>query len=195
MAPASKHRETILSAAAKLFRRHGYSGTGLAEILAESGAPKGSLYHHFPGGKAEIGAASVGFASRQVTLTLQTLAAKSSSPSTLMRAYAGLLAGWMEQSGSQAGCPIATVLLETATQDRAISDAGREAFTEWAAVLTLSMREAGISEKRAFELGRFAIGAIEGALILSRVGQSGAAILAAGEELAALIERESMEAQ
>ncbi len=193
MAPASKHRETILSAAAKLFRRHGYSGTGLAEILAESGAPKGSLYHHFPGGKAEIGAASVGFASRQVTLTLQTLAAKSTSPAALMRAYAGLLAGWMEQSGWQAGCPIATVLLETAPQDRAITDAGREAFTEWAAVLTLSMREAGISEKRALELGRFAIATIEGALILSRVEQSGTAILAAGAELAALIERQGNE--
>jgi TetR/AcrR family transcriptional repressor of lmrAB and yxaGH operons len=99
----------------------------------------------------------------------------------------------MEQSGWQAGCPIATVLLETAPQDRAITDAGREAFTEWAAVLTLSMREAGISEKRALELGRFAIATIEGALILSRVEQSGTAILAAGAELAALIERQGNE--
>ena len=58
MANAARHREALVRTAMRLFRRQGFSGTGLQEILAESGAPKGSLYHYFPGGKEAIGAAA-----------------------------------------------------------------------------------------------------------------------------------------
>ena len=187
MAPAPKHRLAILAAAARLFRRQGYAATGLAEIVAESGAPKGSVYHYFPGGKAQIGVAAVGFAGDLVAGTLQDLALKAASPEALVRDYAGLLAGWMEQSGWRAGCPIATVLLETAPEDGAIAEAGRTTFAGWAEILTQSMRKAGIDQVRALELARFAISAMEGALIIARVERSGAAILGAGEEVAELI--------
>jgi TetR/AcrR family transcriptional regulator, lmrAB and yxaGH operons repressor len=49
----------MIRAAVKLFRRHGYDGVGLTEILTEAKAPKGSFYHHFPKGKEELGAAAV----------------------------------------------------------------------------------------------------------------------------------------
>lgn len=52
-------RTRLLRAALRLFRQHGYHGVGVNEILAQAEAPKGSLYHHFPGGKEEIGAAVV----------------------------------------------------------------------------------------------------------------------------------------
>ena len=74
MAAAAKHREALLAASVRLFRQKGYAATGLAEILAESGAPKGSLYHYFPGGKAEIGAEAVKLAGKTVTRTLKELA-------------------------------------------------------------------------------------------------------------------------
>ena len=56
---AGETKERILDASGELFRRQGYMGTGVKEILAEAGAPFGSLYHHFPGGKAELGAETV----------------------------------------------------------------------------------------------------------------------------------------
>ena len=65
--PKSRQRQALVWAAAKLFRRQGYSGTGLRDILAASGAARGSLYHHFPGGKEEIGAAAVTAAGGLVT--------------------------------------------------------------------------------------------------------------------------------
>jgi AcrR family transcriptional regulator len=55
-----KHRQPIVNAAVTLFRRQGYSATGLNDIVDESGAPKGSLYHYFPAGKASIAVAAVG---------------------------------------------------------------------------------------------------------------------------------------
>jgi hypothetical protein len=51
MANAAKHKDALVCTAMRLFRRQGYASTGLQQILSESGAPKGSLYHYFPGGK------------------------------------------------------------------------------------------------------------------------------------------------
>jgi TetR/AcrR family transcriptional repressor of lmrAB and yxaGH operons len=187
VAAAGKHRETILAAAARLFRRQGYSGTGLAEILAESGAPKGSLYHYFPAGKAEIGAAAVGFAGQLVTRSLERLAKEHQTPEAFFRAYAGQLAGWMAQSNWQAGCPIATVLLEASPDDAAITQAGAEAFAAWTRVFADSLTAHGVPPDRARRLARLAITAIEGALILARVEQSAEPILTTAEEIAELI--------
>jgi len=188
VAPTSKHRATILAAAARLFRNQGYSGTGLAEILAASGAPKGSLYHHFPGGKAEIGAAAVSFAGDLVTGSLRELARSHEKPEALLRAYAALLARWMAQSQWQAGCPISTVLLETAPGESAITEAGVKAFGDWTGVLLQSLTRQGVAPDRALRLAQLSIAAMEGALILARVRQSAEPILSAAEEIAGLIE-------
>jgi TetR/AcrR family transcriptional repressor of lmrAB and yxaGH operons len=172
-----------------MFRVHGYSGTGLADILAESGAPKGSLYHYFPGGKAEIGAAAVGFAGQLVTRSLERLAEDHAGPVALLKAYAANLAGWMEGSNWQAGCPIATVLLETAPDQEAITQAGVRAFNEWAAIFERSLAAEGIKHDRARKLARIVIASMEGALILARVEQSAEPILATAEEISALLQR------
>ena len=55
-------RETLVRTASRLFRQKGYSGVGLTEILKEAGLPKGSLYYHFPGGKAELADAATRWA-------------------------------------------------------------------------------------------------------------------------------------
>src|SRR6476620_9172702 len=52
-------KERLLDASGELFRRQGYTGTGIKAILADAQAPFGSLYHHFPGGKEELGAEAV----------------------------------------------------------------------------------------------------------------------------------------
>ena len=187
MAPTGKHRETILTAAVSLFRRRGYSGTGLAEILSESGAPKGSLYHYFPGGKTEIGAAAVSLAGGQVTRTLKALAAEHDTPEALLRAYAAQLAAWMEQSQWRSGCPIATVLLETAPQEDKITEAGAEAFQDWTRVFEDAMIDSCVAPERARSLARLAIATMEGSLILSRVEKSSTPILSAAEAVAGLI--------
>ena len=187
MAPTGKHRETILTAAVSLFRRRGYSGTGLAEILSESGAPKGSLYHYFPGGKTEIGAAADSAAGGQVTRTLKALAEAHDTPEALLRAYAAQLAVGMEQSQWRSGCPIATVLLETAPQEDRITKAGADAFSEWTRVFEEAMIQSSVPPERARSLARLAIATIEGSLILSRVERSSDPILSSAETVAELI--------
>ena len=48
-------RERIVDSSAELFRRQGYTGTGVKQIVAAASAPFGSLYHFFPGGKEQLG--------------------------------------------------------------------------------------------------------------------------------------------
>jgi len=186
MATPRKHRDAILASAVRLFRRQGYAATGLAEILSESGAPKGSLYHYFPGGKTEIGAAAVATAGAKVAETLKSIAGETSGPGDLIARYLTLLAGWMAESGYRDGSPITTTLLETVPGNDAIREAGLAAFASWSDVLEASAQGAGIAPGRARTLARFSIAALEGALIQCRVAGSGAPLHEAAAELRAL---------
>lgn len=184
-------RDKIVRATAALLRRRGYAATGLAEITAESGAPKGSLYHYFPGGKDQIAVAALRHAGEKVAATLTELAQREASAAGMLRAYGGLLAGWMAQSGFQDGCPVTTTLLETAPQKPEIVQAGQAAFSAWAAPLADRLVADGIEPERARSLARFALMAIGGALVFARVEASAAPLLAAAEEAARLFERET----
>ena len=87
-------RDSLIWAAAKLFRRQGYSGTGLRDILAASGVARGSLYHYFPGGKEQIGAAAVTAAGGLVTETFAELAKQADGPADFLRCYTAILLCW-----------------------------------------------------------------------------------------------------
>lgn len=188
MPAAPKHRQAIVDACVTLFRRNGYANTGLNEIVDASGAPKGSLYHYFPAGKASIAVASVEEAGRRVAQTLETLAAKHESGAATLVAHAGMLAGWMKKSGYRDGCPITTVLLELAPADRAVADAGRKAYAARIAIMKAKFVDDGFAPPRAERLAVLGIAALQGALIQSRVERSGAPLLTAAQELATLLD-------
>ena len=183
-----KHRDAILASAVRLFRQQGYAATGLAEILSDSGAPKGSLYHYFPGGKADIGAEAVALAGAKVAGTLEALAAEVEDAGELMARYLGLMAGWMAESGFRDGSPITTTLLETVPGNEAIRAAGVAAFESWAGTIARVARESGIAPERAETLARFAIMALEGALIQCRVAGDETPLVEAASELRALFD-------
>lgn len=188
MAAAAKHRDAILESAVRLFRKQGFAATGVAEILEASGAPKGSLYHYFPAGKAAIGAAAVRLAGEKVASSLQELAAVSSGPGDLLVRYLALLTWWMRQSGYRDGCPIATTLLETTPDQGEIRDAGAAAFAAWAGIIEAVARDDGVAPERAARLSRFAIAAIEGALVQCRVAGDDRPLVEAAMELNVLFD-------
>ena len=125
MGRAATHKQNLVRTAMRLFRRQGYASTGLQQIVAESGAPKGSLYHYFPSGKEALGEAAIALAGGMIREMLAGLAARHREPKAFLRAYCKVMAGWMEESGFRSGCPVATTLLETAPQSPAITAAGR----------------------------------------------------------------------
>lgn len=188
MATRAKHRGRIVRTAAMLFRRQGYAATGTNEIVAVSGAPKGSLYHYFPGGKTEIAAEAVAHAGAVVTATLKALAADKASAADAIRAYGAMLAGWFAKSGFREGCPIATTLLELAPAEEAVTTAGDAAFSGWVEIYAGALERDGASPERAVRLARTAIAAFQGALILARVRRDGGPIADVTAEIAALFE-------
>ena len=168
MPNARRHREQLVETAMRLFRRQGYAGTGLQQILAESGAPKGSLYHYFPGGKEEIGAAAVALAGERVAETLESLAARHAKSGAFVRGYFRQYAEWMEESDFRSGCPIATTLLETAPLSAPITEAGRQAIERWTGIIAGVFRRDGLTSSAARQRAQLTIASLEGALILAR---------------------------
>jgi len=188
MSPKSKHRDAIIQAAITLFRRQGYSGTGINEIVAVSGAPKGSLYYYFPHGKASIAEAAVRVAGQNVAETLNRLSTDHHSAGALVHAYGALLAGWMAQSKFTAGSPITTTLLEATPGDAAVTEAGREAYATWRAAISSRLTMRGVSEVRAESLAGLAVSALEGALVQARVMGAADIILSTAQELQTLLD-------
>jgi len=174
---AAQHRENLVHTAMRLFRRQGYAASGLQQILAESGAPKGSLYHYFPGGKEALGEAAIDLAAGMICEMLSGLAARHTEARAFLRAYARTMARWMEESDFRSGCPIATTLLETAPESPAITAAGERAIEGWVDVVADVLARNGASRRDARTRAQLVISSMEGALIVARVRRSTRPIL------------------
>jgi AcrR family transcriptional regulator len=183
-----RHRAALVRAASQLFRRQGYGATGLNEVLAASGAPRGSLYHYFPQGKAQIGAEVVEHAGQRTADTLDELAADAATPADVLRRYARMVVGWLAESEFRDGSPITTVLLELAPQEPGVTAAGRAAFASWSRVLERGLTGGGVPPERARRLAGLALAALEGSLVRARVEQDGGPVLEAVDQVADLFD-------
>lgn len=172
MPRAAQHKDNLVRTAMRLFRRQGFASTGLQQIVAESGAPKGSLYHYFPTGKEGLGTEAVELAGQLILEMLEDLAGRHRSPKGFLRAYCAQMAAWMEEADFQSGCPIATTLLEMAPQSPAITEAGDRATRGWIAVVAEVLQRDGMGPKQAKGRAELIVAAMEGALILARVRKS-----------------------
>jgi TetR/AcrR family transcriptional repressor of lmrAB and yxaGH operons len=177
MGKAATHKENLVRTAMRLFRRQGYASTGLQQIVAESGAPKGSLYHYYPSGKEALGEAAIVMAGGMIGEMLSGLAARHGEPESFLRAYCKVMAGWMEESGFHSGCPIATTLLETAPQSPTITAAGQRAIDAWIDIVAGVLSNGGAERREARTRAQLIIAAMEGALILARIRRSTRPIL------------------
>lgn len=187
MSARSLHRLNLVRAAAKLFRKQGYSRTGLNDILAESNAPKGSLYHYFPGGKEQLGEEALRFSASLATDTLISLRLDHKTAPALLLAFAERLAGWMEASAFQDGCPMATTILETVPHSSALTAAARDGFSAWRNVFEDALLDDGATTDVARRLANLTIAVLEGTLIQARVERSTTPIIEAAQEIAHLM--------
>lgn len=192
MPPAPKHREAIVEAALRLFRRNGYAASGMNDIVEASGAPKGSVYHYFPDGKAAIAVAAIELAGRRAVATLTDLAAQSATTGALLEAYAARLGIWLARSGYRDGCPITTVVLELAPKGRAVTAAARDAFAARRRILAERLIEDGWSESEAKELASLCISAMQGALVQSRLERSVQPLTQVAHNLAEIVNRDGI---
>jgi TetR/AcrR family transcriptional regulator, lmrAB and yxaGH operons repressor len=168
----NRQPETMIAVAMQLFQRQGYNGTGLTQLLTESGAPKGSFYHYFPLGKEQLAATAVAEASRQVGRMAAAAIADSTNCATALVLFAQRLAVWFESSDFRAGCPITSVLLDTTPDSAMIHAACKQAFDGWVCIWHESFEYAGLNSETAREMAMLWVASLEGAWILARANQS-----------------------
>lgn len=186
---ATDSRERMISAAEHLFRIQGLHATGLAEVLERSGAPRGSLYHYFPGGKEELASVALTTASARIAAAIAALVTANGSVAAAMRAYGTNTAARLRATDFAEGCPIGNTVLEASVlspQLRSVCDA---ALRSWEAVIADALVAEGVARHEAATLGTFVVATFEGALLVARARRSTAPMEAAGEHLAAMIER------
>jgi TetR/AcrR family transcriptional regulator, lmrAB and yxaGH operons repressor len=180
-------RQRILDGAFALFRRQGYAATGLKAVLAEAGAPYGSLYHFFPGGKQELGVAVLDHGGR---IYLELVEAFYPPGVDLVEATAGFFEGAaqvIEATDFADACPIATMALEVACTDEPMRQAAAAAFTSWLDVLVARLVGAGVDRRRADEVAVELFCAIEGAFLLSRVTRTAEPLRITGRSAATVV--------
>lgn len=177
-------REKLIRSTARLLRTQGYGATGLSEITAESGVPKGSLYHHFPGGKEALAAASMDHAGAGILVRLQGLLERvSQDPVEAIRSFCDFYVEQLESSDFRRGCPIATVALETATEVDAVQEACARAFANIAKLVALQLEDAGLARDEARGRAHLVLASIEGALLLAKTARSTEALLAVRDQV------------
>ncbi len=148
--------------------RQGYAATGLNEILEESGAPKGSFYFHFPGGKEQLATEAIVSAGSYVEHMMSSGLSSAESAEHGVRRLAKMFGDWMERSDYREGCPITTVTLETPPGDGELAEACSTAFASWELRITQFFLEHGYPTDRAADLANIVLCTLEGAFVLSR---------------------------
>jgi TetR/AcrR family transcriptional regulator, lmrAB and yxaGH operons repressor len=169
-------RARMVRAAAESFRVRGLAATSFTQVLEASGAARGAIYHHFPGGKAELAQAAVGWFGDQVAGRLRALddgsLAAPSTPADVLDRFLTLARPVVAESAGCAGCPVAAVALECTREDDPLLEAAHGAFTAWIGELTQALTNAGLAAADAQALGTLMITTLEGAHILCRAAGS-----------------------
>ena len=169
-----RSRAALVESAAVLFRRQGYAATGVNQILESAGVKAGSLYHHFPDGKAELAAAVVDGVGGDIARLLRTFLASEASPSDIVCRWLEMLADGL-QGDQRDGCPIEPIATESVHASPVVRAASASAFEGWCGAVAERLSADGWSSESATQTAQAVIALIEGSLILSRIsGDRGA---------------------
>lgn len=176
----------MLTAAVELFGERGYEGVGVAELLEKSGAPRGSLYFHFPGGKQQIGAEVVARVGEQVAMRFRGLHDSGVDMAKFIETVFKTTARESKDRCYAASCPMAAIATGFGNADAKLAGAVRSAFDSWETEIRNAAQARGMSEANAQVFASAMLTAMEGAFIVSKAQASSAPHLNASRAMQAL---------
>jgi AcrR family transcriptional regulator len=159
-------RTKMVSSAASLIRQRGVNATSFTDVLADSGAPRGSIYHHFPQGKEQLAADAMRWTSERVLAHQRACTATTASG--VLDCFIDMWRQTVLASGGAAGCVVAGVAIDTVAGEPGLMEDVRATFQSWADLLAEQLEAAGIPKGRASAIALATLAAMEGALILCR---------------------------
>ena len=186
---ATDTKDRFIDVSADLLRRQGYASTGVKQIVRAAEAPLGSLYHHFPGGKEELGAAAIRRSGAVYELLIPAIFDPAPDLVSAVRLFFEGAAAHLEESEYEDACPIATVALEVSSTSDTMREACADVFESWIAAGLPRFTAKGLDEATSRELVVAMIAALEGAFVLARATQSTEALHIAGELCAQATQR------
>lgn len=176
----------MIRSAALLVREQGARATSIDDVLAHSGAPRGSVYHHFPGGREELLREATTFAGATVARRML----REDGPRAAFEALSASYRAELLASDFRAGCPVVAVAVE-AGEDGPVRDEAGAVFARWSAVIAGALRDDGCAPEPAARLADLVIAGLEGAIVLSRARRDITPFDHVSAELRALLEREA----
>ena len=183
-------RERMVFSAAQLIRRAGVSATGMRDVAAHAGAPRGSLQHYFPGGKEQLVNEAVGWAGRYASGRIARFLAALPTP-TPSGLFAEMVRQWTDEyetSGFAGGCPVAAATTDCAESADSTREAASTAFAHWHGSVAAALVDMGVPRERASALATLMLSALEGAILLARAEQDVRALTTVSRELAPLLD-------
>jgi TetR/AcrR family transcriptional regulator, lmrAB and yxaGH operons repressor len=182
-------KSRMLESAIFLMRHSGLSGAGINQVLAHSGAPKGSMYYYFPAGKVQLTAEALKLYGGRVAAYFEATLASKRKPGAKIRALFRVIAGRLQQSNFDQSCAIGAVTLDIAPEVAALRPVVAEVMASWQAIVARHIPMRGSASARSF--AGLVITAVEGGYIRGRAERSTQPLVDAGEWLARLAEESS----
>jgi AcrR family transcriptional regulator len=182
-------RERILTATNESFRRRGYHGTSLRDVATGAGAPIGSLYHFFPGGKDELTVATLTWSGDAYRQLFEVIAGAAADPAVAITDFFEGAAVVLRETDFIDPCPIGTVAREVASTNEAIRAATDHVFATWIAAAAAHFEAAGMTAGDAEELATTVVAALEGGFVLARAARDAEPLRATGRALRRLVEQ------
>lgn len=180
-------KDKLIKTASRLFQMQGYHATGLNQITKESGAPKGSLYYHFPDGKEQLALESLQLTAKFVLDQIVEGLEKSSDPVIAIQNFIKDMAERFEKEGCKGGVPVASIALETTLISKPLRNACQSAYGKFQDVFTQKLISSGFEENKATELGVVINSMVEGAFLLSFTMGDSTPLRLVAEQIPALL--------
>lgn len=181
----SDSRDKMVQSAASLIGQHGMNATSFSEVLADSGAPRGSIYHHFPEGKAQLSECAMRLTSDQILAHMRS--STESTAAGVLTHLVSLFHQVVVNSGGAAGCTVAGVTIDVGADDTDLLDVAREAFQSWVSLLAAQLNDVGVAKETAHGIAVVSIASVEGALILCRAEGDNGPLAIVEKQLLALV--------
>jgi AcrR family transcriptional regulator len=181
------HRERMVISAALLIRERGAHPTAIADVLEHSGAPRGSAYHYFPGGRTQLLSEAIDYAGEFIAARIK----KAANGIELLDELFGDYRRQLEATDYRAGCPVVAVTVEAGEPDSGdalLLDRAAAAFSRWNIAIAERLIGDGVAAERAEELAMFITASAEGAIVVARAARSIAPLDLVHRQLRGLVE-------
>ncbi|MGH3524386.1 MAG: TetR/AcrR family transcriptional regulator [Mycobacterium sp.] len=163
-------RTNMLISAAEVMRERGAAGVTIDEVLTRSGAPRGSVYYHFPDGRNQILTEALQYAGDLITADIDAAAGRGAM--VLLRQFVEFWERLLADSDFNAGCPVVAAAIGSATDEVRLTAEAGQIFERWRTALTRAIVADGLPESDADSLAVMSIAALEGAVVLCRSTRS-----------------------